>query len=335
VELRSTRCPRSRRFDRRAALVSRDVRVVISADMEGISQLVDPDEILAFTRAYWATGRRRLTADVVAAADGLLAAGADEVIVLDNHASGNPENVPSDALPDGARLETWNVFDLRSHGVDALLQVGYHARAGVSAFVSHTYVPGLWLRADGELISESHGRAWAAGVPLLGIVGNDAHERTLGSLAGVPYLAVQRTSSATHVTPVFDVEGAAEAITAFAANSLRQGGGIPSAPSDLLFEASLRAGDEETRTLAAAGWRQESETEYAIDLASWDDAREPLAAAMGAAIARWLPHFTAFDLTSEAAAEAVRDEPMLLEARAGLDAWLDEPQPEWLTPVLA
>jgi len=196
-------------------------------------------------------------------------------------------------------------------------------------------VPGLRLRVDGELIGESHGRAWAAGVPLLGIVGNDAHERTLGSLAGVPYLAVQRTSSLRHATPVFDGEAAGDAIAAFAADALRQGGVIPAAPSDLLFEASLRAGDEQIRTLTAAGWRQQSETEFAVDLASWRDAREPLAAAMGAAIVPWLRYFTGFDVTSEAAAEAVHDEAILREGRERIDVWLDEPQPEWLTPVLA
>jgi D-amino peptidase len=311
------------------------MRVVISADMEGISQLVHPHEILAFARPYWETGRQRMTDDVAAAAEGLLAAGADQVVVLDNHGSGNPENVLGDALPDGARLETWNVFDLPSHGVDALLQVGYHARAGVPAFISHTYVPGLRLRVDGELIGESHGRAWAAGVPLLGIVGNDQHERTLGSLAGVPYLAVQRTSSLSHATPVFEGEAAGVAIAAFAADALRQGGAIPAAPCDLLFEASLRADDEQIRTLTAAGWRQQSETEFAVDLAAWRDAREPLAAAMGAAIVPWLRYFTGFDVTSQAAAEAVHDEAILREGRDRIDVWLDEPQPEWLTPVLA
>ena len=39
-----------------------------------------------------------MTADVAAAAVGLLAAGADEVVVLDNHLSGNPENILGEAL---------------------------------------------------------------------------------------------------------------------------------------------------------------------------------------------------------------------------------------------
>jgi len=169
--------------------------VALSADMEGVSQLGDWRAIFAFERAYWREGRAQMEAEVAAAARGLLTGGADEVVVLDNHASGNPINIRAESLPARARLETWDVFELRDRGVDALLQVGYHSRAGLDAFVAHTYVPELVLYVDGEPISESHGRAWAAGVPLLGICGNDVHGRTLGSLGDVPYLVAQRTSS--------------------------------------------------------------------------------------------------------------------------------------------
>ena len=98
------------------------VLVALSADMEGISQLRDPHSILAFERSYWNDGRRRLTADVAAAAAGLLRGGAEAVVVLDNHGSGNPENVIGSELPPGARMETWNVFDLAAHGVDVLVE---------------------------------------------------------------------------------------------------------------------------------------------------------------------------------------------------------------------
>ena len=195
--------------------------VAVSADMEGISQLRDPRSILAFERSYWSDGRRQMTADVAAAAAGLLRGGADEVVVLDNHGSGNPENVIGSELPAGARMEPWNVFDLAEHGVNAMLQVGYHARAGVPAYISHTYVPRLRLRVNGELISESHGRIWAAGVPLLGIIGNDAHQRTLGSLGEVPFLVVQRATPWWRwILCLVDQGSAAEAIEAFSAQAL-------------------------------------------------------------------------------------------------------------------
>ena len=174
--------------------------------MEGVSQIDDWRAIFAFEPAYWREGRAQMEAEVAAAARGLLTGGADEVVVLDNHVSGNPVNIRAESLPARARLETWDVFELRDRGVDALLQVGYHSRAGLDAFVPHTYVPELVLYVDGEPISESHGRAWAADVPLLGICGNDVHGRTLGSLEDVPYLVTQRTSSTMDARPAATLE---------------------------------------------------------------------------------------------------------------------------------
>jgi D-aminopeptidase len=196
------------------------MRVALSADMEGISQIDDWRAAFAFDPAYWREGRAQMEADVAAAARGLLSGGADEVVVLDNHASGNPVNVRPESLPAGARLETWNVFELRQRGVDALLQVGYHSRAELDAFIPHTYVPELVLHVDGEPIGESHGRAWAADVPLLGICGNDVHAQTLGSLDGVPYLVTQSTSSTVDARPAATLDQ----IERFAADVLRAGG---------------------------------------------------------------------------------------------------------------
>jgi D-aminopeptidase len=307
--------------------------VALSADMEGISQLRDPHSILAFERSYWREGRRQLTADVAAAATGLLQGGAAEVVVLDNHGSGNPENLIGDELPSGARIETWNVFDLAERGVNAMLQVGYHARGGVEAYISHTYVPRLRLRVNGELISESHGRVWAAGVPLLGIIGNDAHQRTLGSLGEAPFLVVQRTSSIAEMDPVFaDQSSAAEAIAAFSAQALLDGGMRFSAPPEPLFEASFDS-DLGQPDRPAAGWHRTSETEYQIQLDAWASAREPLAAAMGAAIATWMPYFATHALTSSQALERVHDDPILREGREHFAAWLQADHPEWISPT--
>lgn len=298
--------------------------------MEGVSQLRDPRSILAFERSYWSEGRRNMTADVAAAAGGLLRGGADEVVVLDNHGSGNPTNVIGADLPAGARLETWNVFDLVDRGVEAMLQVGYHARAGVAAYISHTYVPHLRLRVNGELISESHGRIWAAGVPLLGIIGNDAHQRTLGSLGEVPYLVVQRTDSAREMQPAFPTqESASQAIADFSEHTLAEGGVTFERPTNPFFEASFEP-DLEQPGMSAAGWQRASETEYALQLSDWRQAREPLAAAMTASIASWMPYFGSFDLTSMAALEHVHDAPILREGRDRFDAWLSAAQPAWL-----
>ena len=282
-------------------VLSRAMRVALSADMEGVSQLHDWRAVLAFDPAYWRGGRAQMEDEVAAAARGLLSGGADEVVVLDNHASGNPVNVRPESLPTGARLETWNLFDLPERGVDALLQVGYHSRAGLDAFFPHTYAPELVLLVDEEPISESHGRAWAAGVPLLGICGNEVHGRTLGSLDGVPYLVTQLTSSTVDARPAVPIDE----IERFAEEVVRAGG-VPVRPPQRARLAAFVRG----------------EPFYALDLAQWQDARQPIADAMAAAVAPWLPYFTTLDLTSEEAMTAVQDEPLVREGRDVIEAWL-------------
>jgi D-amino peptidase len=312
--------------------MTRRVRTVLSVDMEGISQLGDPHEIASCRAEYWATGKPRMEADTVAAAEGLLAAGATEVIVLDNHGSGNPENVSPECLPPGARLETWNLFDLSAHNVDAMLQVGYHARGGVDGFISHTYVPGLRLRVDGELISESHGRAWAGGVPVLGIVGNDSHHETLGSLSDTPFLVVQRSRGRSAMQPVFtDAEEGLSAICEFAADCLR---GIddaprPAVPATVTFEASMPNGAEQVEAMQAAGWHRSGEVEYSVDLRTWSEARAPLAGAMSAAMATLAPHWVG--AKSAAGAAALDPHRVAALTEVMIDRWCSQSFPAWFT----
>lgn len=290
------------------------MRVALSIDMEAIAGIADPREVLACCEQYWRRGRPRMAAHTAAAAQGLLDGGASEVVVLDNHASGNPENVTQEELPEGARLETWNVFDLREHGIEAMLQVGYHPRCGVDGFITHTYVPRLRIRVGEELISESHGRAWAAGVPLLGIAGNADHERTLGSLAGTPYLAVQESETRDRARAVQRSDADADAaVRAFAERAVRDAARAPlhEPPADTTFVAVWPGEQRETA------------------LATWCDAREPIAAAMGAAMAPFGPLLAGLDLSSEDAMRRQDPERLAALERAFLD-WLREPQSEWL-----
>jgi len=292
-------------------------------------------DCVAACREYWARGKALLESDVAAAAAGLLEGGATEVVVLDNHGSGNPVNIGAESLPAGARLETWNVFDLGEHGVDAMLQVGYHARGGVDGFLSHTYVPGLRLRVGDELISESHGRIWAARVPLLGIVGNDLHERTLGSLAGTPYLVVQESSGRSGARRTHsNADESAAAIGAFAAEAVRAVDAAPrfEPPAGTTFGASLPNGAEVAEAMEAGGWTRLGEVEYEVALETWADARGPLATAMGAAINPFLPWWE--EITSPEARDAA-DEATTGELERLLVAWSHESQPEWHTAPAA
>ena len=305
--------------------------VAVSVDMEGASQLRSVREIFGCMPEYWETGKPRLEADVRAACDGLLAGGASELVVLDNH-GGNTVNVAATSLPTGARLETWNVYELREHGVDAMFQVGYHARGGVDGFLSHTYLPGLRLRVDGKLISESHGRAWAAEVPLLGIVGNDRHQETLGSLAGTPYLVVQESVGRGEMSPVFeDPEEGLDAIRSFAEMCARESASVPAvaAPAGVTFEASLPNGGDVVDEMTGAGWKRVGDVEFAVELDRWPDSRQPLAVAMNAALAPFVPYWlSGFDSADDAAAADQRRVGQLVTI---FDAWAAEAHPEWYT----
>lgn len=303
------------------------MRVVLSADMEGISQLRHAREILAACPEYWRTGKPRFEEEVRASCEGLLAGGATEVVVLDNHGSGNPTNIAASALPPGARLETWNLWDVPQHGADAMLQIGYHARGGVEGFLSHTYVPGLRLRCGDELISESHGRAWAARTRLIGIIGNDLHEQTLGSLSGTPFLVVQRSHGHGAADPVADLD----AVREFARTCAESISDVPPVqpPEDTRLSASMPNGAAVEATMRNGGWARAGEVEYEVELRRWADARDPVAAAMLAAFAP-LMHAWSNELTSAEQAEA-SDPAGRDRLGTAIEAWGNASEPEWFT----
>lgn len=307
------------------------MRVAVSVDMEGASQLRSVREIWGCLPEYWQTGKPRLEDDVAAVCEGLLAGGASELVVLDNH-GGNTVNVSAETLPAGARLETWRDFDLRDHGVDATFQVGYHARGGVDGFLSHTLVPGLRLRADGELISETHLRVWASGVPLLGITGNDLHQQTLGSLSQTPFLVTQQSVGRSDMNPIWDEpEDGRAALRAFAERCFRDAASAPSVtePKDVRFEASMPNGGDVAEQMLESGWTRSGEVEFSAQLDTWRDARELVASAMNAALVPFMPYWLGgFDSAEDAAAA---DQQRVEQLRLIFDAWASESQPQWYT----
>jgi hypothetical protein len=202
----------------------------------------------------------------------------------------------------------------------------------VNGFLSHTYIMGLRLRVGDELISESHARAWAAGVPLLGIVGNDLHERTLGSLSDTPFLVVQESVGRPAMRPVFDEpEEGLRAIRAFAERCVRERASARpiEQPTDVTFGASMPNGDDVVAQMAESGWTRVGDVEFTVELRAWADAREPLATAMNAALAPFMPYWLGAFPNAEAARGADQDR----VSRLGdiFDRWAEEPQPEWYT----
>ena len=313
------------------------MRVVIVFDMEGTSHIGDFHELYPMFPEYWDRGRRKLTNDISAAARGLLEGGATEVVVINHHGAGDaewPNAVPED-LPDGVHLVDWDERTMRDE-VDAMFQVGAHARGGSPTFHSHTSVPGLRLRAGGELVSESHLWAWTGDVPVLGIVGSAGLGEGLGSLSDVPFLAVQTgdgraSARPSHASP----DETAEQIRAFAKAAVRNGGGQRSrSPRDVVLEASLQNADAAAASMTTAGWSRTSRTEFRIESDAWREAGEPIdtaiSGAIEAAFGPWDYAFVGIDPTSRASGLAF---PVARRAEtdALLTAWTNDRTVEWIT----
>lgn len=76
-------------------------KIYISADMEGISSIVDMDDTQPVGRDYQ-QGRKLMTEDINAAIRGVLAGGAKEVVVNDAH--GPMRNILPEQLHEKATL---------------------------------------------------------------------------------------------------------------------------------------------------------------------------------------------------------------------------------------
>jgi hypothetical protein len=86
-------------------------------------------------------------------------------------------------------------------------------------------------------------------------------------------------------------------------------------------------GSDVTDQMLDAGWTRVGEVEFSVDLLSWQDAREPLGAAMNAALAPLMPYWLGGFASAEAAAGV--DRAGLEQMATIFDAWALESHPEW------
>jgi D-amino peptidase len=159
---------------------STPVRIYISADMEGITGLVDRDDVQPGGRDY-ERGRRMMALDVNAAVRGAVVAGASDVLVNDAH--GQMRNLLPEDLHPAARLvrgrpKQMGMLEGLTAEHDAMICVGYHARAGALGVLSHSFmgheIEDMWL--DGRTVGEiglAQATAAALGVPMVALTGDD------------------------------------------------------------------------------------------------------------------------------------------------------------------
>ena len=91
-------------------------------------------------------------------------------------------------------------------------------------------------------------------------------------------------------------------------------------------------GGEVVETMSAAGWQRVGEVEFAFDVEDWSTTREPLAAAMNAALSPFMPYWLGG--FPDAAAAAAVDPTRLADLATVFDAWAAESHPEWYTSAV-
>lgn len=156
------------------------MKVYISADMEGVTGVTGPDDVIP-GRSQYDRFRKLLTADVNAAIEGAARGGATEFLV--NEAHDGMKNILIEDLDPRAEIIVGQRKPLSMmegfHGADVVFFVGYHARAGVEGVLSHTYnVPTTVVEVhlnDGPC-SEARmnaGLAGTEGIPIGLVTGDD------------------------------------------------------------------------------------------------------------------------------------------------------------------
>ena len=157
------------------------MKVYISVDMEGVSGVVHPEHTGWNGRRHH-EARALLTGELNAAVEGAVAAGATDVLVCDSHSNGR--NVvledlhPAATLLWGRQNRTLGQVHGIDEGFDALVMVGFHARASTSGVLNHTINSGVvhWMKLNGALQGEVDLNAAVAGnfgVPLAFVSGDD------------------------------------------------------------------------------------------------------------------------------------------------------------------
>ncbi len=159
------------------------MKLLISADMEGISGIVDWEQVTPGHVEYQSRSRKLMTGDVNAAIQGAFEGGADEVLVSDGH--WNARNILIEELDSRARLNSGSPSPFAMmQGIDdqpppdAAMLVGYHAAAGTrKAILDHTWsdsrIRAVYL--NDRLVGEIGLNAAVAahyGVPVIALTGD-------------------------------------------------------------------------------------------------------------------------------------------------------------------
>ncbi|MHC4914531.1 MAG: M55 family metallopeptidase [Planctomycetota bacterium] len=178
------------------------MKILMLTDLEGVAGVVSFETQTYSGGKYYEESRRLLTAEINAAVDGLLAAGADDVLVGDGHGPGAvyfPDLHERARLIHGRPGAPRSVRDEYVAGFDAFVMIGQHAMAGADrGNLNHTQNSRTtdYIKLNGKPIGEI---AQAAlyfgdlGLPLVFLTGDEAACREAEALVpGVVTAAVKQ-----------------------------------------------------------------------------------------------------------------------------------------------
>src|SRR5215475_5308447 len=179
------------------------MRVHVISDMEGVAGIVKWQQVAGGEKLY-EEGRILYTEEINAAVRGARAAGATEIVVMDNHGAGGEYSFNSlvpgllDPACEYVVQEEWTEYTgFLESGCDACLLVGMHAKAGTAdGVLSHTVSGQAWqnLRFNGTLVGETGINAAICGhwgVPVVLVTGDRAVCREGKELLGGGLMTVE------------------------------------------------------------------------------------------------------------------------------------------------
>ena len=189
-----------------SSATAQDLKIYISADMEGVVGTVTGEQ-LGPSGFEYEQARRWMTEEVNAAIRGARAAGATEILISDSH--GNGQNLLLDELPEDVRvIRSWPRPLGMMAGIDdtfdGAIFIGYHASTNNSMGVrAHTMSSARLtsVKLNGVPVPETGLNAAVAGhfgVPVIMISGDDVIAEEATALIGDVETAVVKRAYGFH-----------------------------------------------------------------------------------------------------------------------------------------
>ena len=226
-------------------------RVIVVVDMEGATGIVDRKECARTYPEYYKRGVVQLTHDVNAVSKGLKAGGIEDIVVCDMHGRG--QNILKNQLDPHIKLVNPRLHDLDKFlekGCDGVVLLCFHAMAGTpNGFVSHTLIPFLRVRVNGQSVGETALVGWLCGtydVPIVMVTGDEACiEEAEKFLPGVSAVAVKKAKNreVAHCFPQEEMRRLIEETAMATAKQLSQYK-VYRSQEPILMEAAFRTPDE-------------------------------------------------------------------------------------------